>query len=360
MLVGIAEPEMSPGLLVTPVANTTIIIREVLTGRITPGPFVLAFISSTAYAGLLLSLAARVFTNEQLVNPSWEPVSFKGFKVDPRRRKRKARLPAVDEALALFAAALLLSFYIAPSLQRFGFTAMLVVQEALLLAGPALLLAWIGRYQWIETFKWRKPTLVAMLGGLLLGIGLSPVMQVVGDLQARVWPPNKDAQEAMMRMLVPPLEHWPILMPLLIGLLAGVCEETLFRGPIQTGLLRRMPKWTAIVITALLFAAAHLDLWGMPIRAFLGVVLGWMVFRTGSVFPAMLMHAAFDATQLLVMSRAIQTSGKADAVEMHAWMLAVGALLVVAGYLLLLRSRRAVAAPSSEQQNVPAQLAPSP
>src|SRR5204862_7481889 len=34
MLVGIAEPEMSWGLLVTPVANTTIIIREVMTGRV--------------------------------------------------------------------------------------------------------------------------------------------------------------------------------------------------------------------------------------------------------------------------------------------------------------------------------------
>ena len=162
-----------------------------------------------------------------------------------------------------------------------------------------------------------------------------------------------------MHMLVPPLEHWPILMPLLIGLMAGVCEETLFRGPIQTGLLRRMPKWTAIVITALLFAAAHLDLWGMPIRAFLGVVLGWMVFRTGSVFPAMLMHAAFDATQLLVMSRSIQSSGKPDAVEMHAWMLAAGAGLVIMGYLLLLRSRRPVTAPPPQQQTVPAQLAAS-
>src|SRR6185295_15181490 len=35
MLVGVLEPKMSPGLLVTPVANTTIIIREVLTGRMT-------------------------------------------------------------------------------------------------------------------------------------------------------------------------------------------------------------------------------------------------------------------------------------------------------------------------------------
>jgi sodium transport system permease protein len=92
MLVAIAEPEMTPGLLVTPVANTTLIIREVLTGRITAGPFVLAFISSTVYAGLLLSLAARVFTNEQLVNPSWEPVSMRGLRRAGQRTRGGRRI----------------------------------------------------------------------------------------------------------------------------------------------------------------------------------------------------------------------------------------------------------------------------
>src|SRR6185436_4125583 len=80
MMVGILEPQMTPGLLVTPVANTTLIIREVLTQRISVGAFVLAFVSSCAYAGLLLSAAARVFTNEQLVKPAWEPVSLSGFR----------------------------------------------------------------------------------------------------------------------------------------------------------------------------------------------------------------------------------------------------------------------------------------
>src|SRR5439155_13273138 len=131
MLVAIAEPVMTPGLLVTPVANTTLIIKEVLTGRITAGPFVLAFISSMIYAGLFLSMAARVFTNEQLVNPAWEPVSLKGLR--PRNRKRMPRLPTVDEALGLCAATLLLTFYVQPSLLRYGFVPTLLISQIFLL-----------------------------------------------------------------------------------------------------------------------------------------------------------------------------------------------------------------------------------
>ncbi|MEO6435132.1 MAG: ABC transporter permease, partial [Tepidisphaeraceae bacterium] len=208
MLVGIAEPKMSPGLLVTPVANTTLIIKEVLTGRITLGPFVLATISSCVYAGLFLSLAARLFTNEQLVNPSWEPISFKGLR-STRSRKRPWRLPAVDEALALFSVALLLSFYVAPSLQRFGLVPMLVVQQVMLLAGPALLLAWWGKYRWVETFSWRKPATAAMAGGLMLGVGLAPWMQLLGALQQKFWPRAIEGQMELMRLILPPLEAHP-------------------------------------------------------------------------------------------------------------------------------------------------------
>jgi membrane protease YdiL (CAAX protease family) len=340
---------MSPGLLVTPVANTTLIIKEVLTGRITPGPFVLATISSCVYAGLFLSLAARLFTNEQLVNPSWEPISIKGLR-PALKRPRAWRLPSVDEALALFSVALLLSFYVAPSLQRFGLVPMLVVQQVFLLAGPAIVLAWVGKYKWVETFSWRKPKTTAMLGGAMLGIGLVPWMQLVALLQQKFFPRSVEGQIELMRFLLPPLEQYPILIPVLIGVFAGVCEETLFRGPVQTGLLRRMPKWTAIVIASVLFAAAHLDLYGIPARTFLGVVLGWIVVHTGSVFPAMAMHAIYDIVQLLYVAyevrkaggaqQLLQTAASAADQPMDWWALPIGAASIIVGAILLRRSRR--------------------
>ncbi|MEA2709252.1 MAG: sodium transport system permease protein [Phycisphaerales bacterium] len=364
MLVAIAEPEMTPGLLVTPVANTTLIIREVLTGRITAGPFVLAFISSTVYAGLLLSLAARVFTNEQLVNPSWEPVSMRGLRRAGQRTRGgpRRRLPAVDAALALFSLTLLLYFYIAPSLEpRVGLIPALILQQVCLLAGPALLLAWFAHYDWIETFSLRKPAMAAIAAGLLLGIGLAPWMQLAAMLQQKIWPRGMESQLELLKKILPILEQHPILLPALIGVLAGVCEELLFRGPIQKGLMRRMGMWPAIVIAAVLFAAAHLDLPGMPIRTFLGVVLGWIVVRTGSIFPAMLMHAAYDITQLGYISYEVQKQGAQKllaeattqaAEPINVWVLIGGAALIVIAMMLLRRTHRA-----QSLENPPAQPA---
>src|SRR5712692_9048694 len=110
MIVSIIDPKPTPGLLVTPIVNTTLVIRAVLTGHPSTGAFWLAFASSCFYAGLLLSLAGRLFSTEALVNPAWEPLSLGGLRAGLRRRER--RLPAVDEALALFALSLLLLFYV--------------------------------------------------------------------------------------------------------------------------------------------------------------------------------------------------------------------------------------------------------
>jgi membrane protease YdiL (CAAX protease family) len=358
MLVAIAEPEMTPGLLVTPVANTTLIIREVLTGRITPGPFILAFISSTVYAGLLLSLAGRVFTNEQLVNPSWEQVSLIGLKRAGRgvRSGERRKLPTVDSALALFSITLLLYFYVAPSLEpRLGLIPSIIIQQVCLLAGPALLLAWLARFDFVETFSLRKPAMAAIAAAVLLGVGLSPWMQLAAMFQQKIWPRNMEGQLELFKKILPVLEQYPILLPLLIGVLAGTCEEILFRGPIQKGLMRRLGAWPAILIASVLFAAAHMDIHGMPVRTFLGVVLGWMVVRTGSIFPAMLMHATYDITQLAYISYEVQKQGATKLLEtatsqaepINVWVLLAGAAMIAGALFLLRRATSAShAAPS--------------
>ena len=180
-------------------------------------------------------------------------------------------------------------------------------------------------------------------------------MQLLEALQAKIWEPDHENQIMMLKFLLPSLARFPLLAPMLIGILAGVCEETLFRGPILAGMLRRLSKWPAVIITALLFAAAHLDLYGMPVRTLLGILLGWMVVRTGSVFPAMVMHATYDITTLLHASGLVRRMGVAGVLEMKGedislFAVAGGALLVILGTLLLWTSSSPSAATADNPQ----------
>lgn len=355
MVVSIVEPKPTLGLLATPIVNTTLVVRDVLTGHPSAGAFLLAFASSCLFAGLMLSMAARLFSTEDLVNPAWEPLSLKGLRGSGRRGER--RLPAVDEALALFGLSMLLLFYVSPEWMKAGFLPLLAGNELLLIAAPTLLFTWLGRYRWVETFAWRRPSPAAMLGAALIGIGILPWIYALVNLQARLWPPNapQDTEYArtVLKLLLPALQRQPVLTVIAVGALAGICEELLYRGPLQTALLRRLPVWFALGVGAFLFAAAHMDMQGLLFRTLLGFILGWIVWRGGSIFPAMLMHAMVDSMQMTLLARAALSSGSrasGDALQLAArantllaspLALAVGGLLLLLGFGLCLRAFRA-------------------
>ena len=307
IFISLAEPPTSTGLLMTPVLSTAVIIRDVLTDRATWWAFALAFASSSVYAGLMLSLATRLFTNEQLVNPSWEPVSLKGF----GRKGGLRRYPTIDEAIALFAVTVLLMLYVSPSLAHWPVVAQVAATGTFLLAAPALLLGYIGRYRWKETFSLRLPNLRELVGAILLGFGVIPLAQLLAGLQDMFWPRDPKQHEAMLEPLLTGVAQKPFLTPLLIGLFAGVCEELLFRGPLQSAFLRKTPQWFALAFVAALFALAHLDIHGMPARFFLGLLLGWMVYHTGSIIPAILTHWVIDSAQLFYISHLMTNQGEA-------------------------------------------------
>lgn len=340
--VTLADPKTSAGLLVTPLVNTTLVIRDVFNGRATPGEFALAFVSSLLYGGLMLSLAARLFTSEDLANPSWEPLSLKGL----RRAARAPRLPSIDEALAVFAFSLLLVFYVQPGLLRWGLLPATALTEVLLIAAPALLLARIARYDWRRVFSLRAPGTAGLLGGLLLGLGLVPWMNALLGLQNRVWPVNPELARAMGNAFLPTLQKHPVLAPVMIGLFAGVCEELLFRGPIQTAFTRKLPRWLGVLVTALLFGIAHMYAEGIPGITLIGIVLGWVVLRTGSIVPAMIVHAVYDSVKLGLASWAVHSQGPAAAQSADfqvfgpvppALALAAGVAMLIAGGWLCLR-----------------------
>lgn len=79
---------------------------------------------------------------------------------------------------------------------------------------------------------------------------------------------------------------------LLVGVLTGFAEEMLFRGALQRTLAidRRLSQWS-IWISAFLFSAIHLQFFGFFPRLLLGAFFGYILFSTGSIWPAVYGHA---------------------------------------------------------------------
>ena len=90
---------------------------------------------------------------------------------------------------------------------------------------------------------------------------------------------------------------------LVIGILAPIAEELIFRGAILRVLLDafgRKGRWSAIALTALLFAVIHGNL-AQGTHAFvIGMVLGWLYVRTRSVLPGIVLHWVNNSTAYIM------------------------------------------------------------
>ncbi len=80
---------------------------------------------------------------------------------------------------------------------------------------------------------------------------------------------------------------------LAIGILAPLAEEIVFRGAILRTLLKLFDcrlHWVPIILSAFIFGGMHLNL-AQFVHAFaIGMVLGWMYYRTDSIVPGVVLH----------------------------------------------------------------------
>ena len=81
--------------------------------------------------------------------------------------------------------------------------------------------------------------------------------------------------------------------------LVPLLEETVFRGLIGDRISRFAPKWVAIPLASLIFAAMHGDPLWCAFAFISGVVLTWMYFRCKSILPCISFHIAFNAANYL-------------------------------------------------------------
>lgn len=80
---------------------------------------------------------------------------------------------------------------------------------------------------------------------------------------------------------------------LLIGGLAPVAEELFFRGMLFGGLRARVPFLPAALISGVVFGSLHLTTGAsaVPPLFLFGFLLAWVYERSGSIWPAVILHA---------------------------------------------------------------------
>ena len=179
------------------------------------------------------------------------------------------------------------------------------------LTSPIMAVSYVvAIFVFVIFYKIRKTSLISMSGaeptrasflidGVLLGFGMYGAFQGAILLLTKIIPESWfNLQNSQSSSLLGGSMAFAIIYTVLI---APVCEETIFRGLVLTIFDGKLPKWLGILISALVFALIHLP---SPIAFIytltLGVVLGFVRYRTKSLVPCVLAHIIFNATNYLL------------------------------------------------------------
>jgi membrane protease YdiL (CAAX protease family) len=196
-----------------------------------------------------------------------------------------------------------------------------------------LVVLWFGRrwthLGWREAFPFPLPSLAQIGAFLVLFGGLELACQGVDPIVDGWLPPMPSFVERGFASL-----PW-----VTVVLLGPLFEELFFRGLVLNGMRRRYPAWKAIGLSTLLFALSHANPWQLAIPLLTGVVFGWVVVRTRTLWLPVIGHAVHNGREVLANNGTLPASlDPRHGLDASGWLAAL--LLTCAGALLLRRTTK--------------------
>ncbi len=291
---------LTAGTSLIPVTGMFLLVRSLVEGQYGLALWHLPMVAgvTTGCLWLAVSWARRQFEEEKVLFGGGDQWELSSWVRHLWRDRQTAATPT--QAFACGATILVALFFgkLAVTQMPTGFGGMaqmvLLPQIGLILA-PALLMATMLTTSLRQSLRIRMPHWTALPLAVLLGVTLHPMYVLLAEWISYTYPISEQAAAAM-KPFADQISAAPWLSVLfLMALVPAICEELSFRGFIFGGLVRERGRLRAVLVTALMFGISHGVLQQSIAATIMGVLLGWVALRTGSVLPGILIHFTNNA-----------------------------------------------------------------
>lgn len=174
---------------------------------------------------------------------------------------------------------------------------LLMIQQLVIIASPALFMTLmlttsIRRTLKLVSASWRMFAVAA-----LLPFALHPLSVELGTRLSWFFPPlPPHITDALSVMSSDNQPLWFVLLGFAVA--PAVCEELAFRGFILSGFSRTGRVSLAIVMSSLAFGIMHMIPQQVFNASLLGLVLGLLAVRSGSLWPCILFHFTYNSLEV--------------------------------------------------------------
>ena len=165
---------------------------------------------------------------------------------------------------------------------------------------PVFAIIYLKNESFSQSFRIKSIPLDSILPVVILSLGTIILSDEVDRLISMVFPIS-DYIEKLAEFVQFDTPLYALLLILATVIIAPFCEEVLFRGFLQQFLENHWKDITkAILITSMFFAAFHMNP-GWIIQIYLlGIILGYLAWKTGSIFPGLILHSLNNGLALIM------------------------------------------------------------
>ena len=170
----------------------------------------------------------------------------------------------------------------------------ILISEAMLIV-PTFFMLLFGKEKVTEVLSIRKIKWSTFFGVIAFTMASSPLVTLV-NLASQLFVENTVTENSTQF-----LSLHPLLLIFFVGVLAPVCEEVVFRGAIFGGMKKEGNVFKAIMASGFLFGLLHMNINQASYAFVIGILLGFLVEATGSIFSSVLFHVLVNATNAVMM-----------------------------------------------------------
>jgi sodium transport system permease protein len=301
MLPGI---HLNMGTCLIPVTGLILLLHSTIEGNFSQAAifFGPVFAVTLICCGLALKWSAHQFNDESILFRSAEQWSLAAWLKhwSSRRTESPTMTYAILCAVTILVAKFFCTFLAVTPTSWSAFWQETLLMLFLAVGLPAILFSVATCRQPSEGLLLRLPRAWTLVAAGLLAIFLHPAFALLTNFVVTLYPINAsalEAESAVQNILSGSPGIWAML--LVLAVLPAICEELAFRGFILAGLRSSLGQVPAVLVASLFFGLAHSVLQQSIITFFVGLALGLVAARTGSIFPCITFHAVHNSLTLL-------------------------------------------------------------
>ena len=316
-----------------PVSNIALLIKSVFSLDYDWHLVAIVLFSNLFYCVLMVVFMSTLFSSEDILFGE----SAKGVHIfEKRANLKKGQLPGYGDLCLLFAALILLVVYSGSIVTlKFGIYGSLFVQ--ILIFAVPLLYAFYIRCDIKSLYSIKWPKIREALGSIVIWAGAFLVNQTLLMALSKIFPNMVQSSNDLNDMIIS-AGFLPAV--IIVGICPAIAEEGAFRGFMFGTMKGRGKAVLAIIVSAAVFGLYHMNLLQFFTGLFMGCVMAYMVYRSGSIVTSMIFHMINNSLSVIATYypegfSKIPIIGEADpGAGSYALMALVGLALLAAGAFL--------------------------